>query len=187
MPPRPAVPAPRMQPAMAAPGYGYSAPMYVAASGSGAAARATNALMMVLVIACAVIAAAAGYFLARQQAPTDVEMLRYQQLAAAQGYQAGRTNGIGQGRSYAYQSNRRIAQLKAAIARQKQWNRGYRNGKAAGLRSRRRSYGGYSHGYSTPRYRSYRGGSTYSQTSQALGAAQNWANITGAPVDVEIY
>jgi hypothetical protein len=154
-------------------------------SGSG-----STAVVGLVVVLLALLAAAAGYFIAKGQAPNADEITRYQQVAASEGFRAGQYNGIAEGRNFAVQSQRRIAQYRAAIAKQRAWNNGYRKGMNQGRQRPVRSYSGYSgysgyRGYSAPRYSGP--SSNQRAISSALSSAQALANRTGAPVDVEIY
>lgn len=157
------------------------APIVVQGGGSS---RTANAMMGLVVIALAVLASIAGFMLARQTSPTPQEFARYQGIAQYEGLQQGRINGYRLGHDYAVAQQRDLARLKAAIARQRSFNRGYRNGRQVGLNSwRRPRYSGY-RGYYRP-YRPYYGGG--SQVMGALATAQQFANATGSAVDVEIY
>lgn len=151
--------------------------------------RTSNLAMLIAVLLVTIIAGLAGYVVATYNAPTNQELVQYQRLAAADGYYAGRTQGVQAGRAFGVESARQLAQYRALIARQRAWNNGYRQGKRTGLnsyRSPRRSYyrGGYSSGYRTPRIVPF---AQYGGTQGSLGLAQGIANATGAPVDVEVY
>lgn len=179
--PRPAAGAyaPAALPVMPAPA---PQPVFVQRSGS-----AGSALMALVVLMLAAVAAIAGWVVAREQAPTAAEIARYQTLAAETGFRQGQYTGVAEGRNFAIASQQHVARYKAAIARQNSWNRGYRNGLAAGKRSYREPrYGGYGYGYG--RRSGYYGPSRNQRAvSSALASAQSIANATGAPVDVEIY
>lgn len=162
-----------------------AAPVYVQAPAPQRGA--SSAGVGIAVVLLAVVAAVAGYLVAREQAPSAEEIARYQQIAASEGFRAGQYEGVAEGRSFAIQSQRRIAQYRAAIARQKAWNSGYRRGMNIGKRGTARRSTGYA-GYGGYRGPTYRGPSNNQRAvSSALASAQALANATGAPVDVEIY
>ena len=73
--------------------------------------------------------------------------------------------------------------MRATLARQKAYNAAYQRGLKAGQKWRAPRYSGGYGGYRAPRF----GGFGGYETAAALGQAQNIANFTGAPVDVEIY
>lgn len=167
-----------------------AAPMTVAApiivQGAGSS-RMANVMMGIVVIALAALASVAGYMAARQASPSPQEFSRYQGIAGYEGFQQGRLNGYRLGHDYAVAQQRDLNRIKAAIARQRVYNRGYAQGKRTGLDSwrNRPRYGGY--GYSRP-YRPYRSyGTSGYQVSSALASAQQYANATGSVVDVEIH
>ncbi|MCW2925264.1 MAG: hypothetical protein JWM98_2668 [Thermoleophilia bacterium] len=162
---------------------------YVQAAPSGPG-RATSAistvLLAVLVLLVGIVALAGGYFAAKAAAPSSDEAAVTRSLAAQQGYAAGRDSGYANGHGDALVNAESTAALRASVARSRVYNAAYKRGFAAGSKYRapaRRSYGGG--GYRAPSYRGF-GNSGYA-VSSALGQAQNLANITGAPVDVEIY
>ncbi len=170
-----------------APQYATPAQVMMVPARSGSAA--SSAAMMVIVLLVTLLAGAAGFFIATQSAPTQREVASYQQLAAADGYYAGRVQGSQAGRNFGLESERQIAQYKALIARQKAWNQGYRIGKRTGInryRVSRRSWYGSGYGYRAPRIVPVGGYAPYS-TPAALGTAQAIANSTGQPVDVDVY
>lgn len=167
----------------------YAAPAHVMMVPARSGSAASSVVMMLLVLVIAVIAAAAGYVIATQAAPSQREVASYQQLAAADGFYAGRVQGTQAGRSFGLESERQIAQYKALIARQKAWNQGYRIGKRTGIsryRSSRRSWYGGGYRYRSPRIVPVGGYAPYS-TPAALSTAQAIADSTGQPVDIDVF
>jgi hypothetical protein len=159
--------------------------MVMAAPRSGGG---TAVLMFILVLVIGVLAAGAGYLIADRTAPTPAEVQTYQRLALRDGVYAGRAQGLQTGREFGAASERTAAQYRALTARQQAWNRGYEAGKRTGLNSwREPRAGGYAgFGYREPRVAGIVPAST-SVVAGAMREAQRWTEITGAPVEVEIY
>lgn len=148
--------------------------------GGGVAALAL-ALVVILLGAVALVGA---YYATTQAAPSTREAAVVQNIAARDGFRAGRDRGIDVGRQQALENTSTTTALRAATARQAAYAAAFRRGERAGRNSYRapRFVGGG--GYRAPRYGGFRTGG---DVSVALGQAQNIANLTGAPVDVEIY
>lgn len=149
-----------------------------------------------LSIAVLLVVAAVGvgaFFMSQSYAPSEREYNAYSDMAYTVGYRRGEMGGIAEGRNYANASLGRINRLKAKIARQKAFNAGYRQGKRTGLNNyRTRGSGARSYGYygGAPSYRSaptYSYDASAGAVSSAIDEAQNYANVTGTPVEVEVY
>jgi hypothetical protein len=163
-------------------------PQYVQARARGS--RLESALFALIALIVVAIMAVAGYMLAQGTAPSAREYAASQNIAGYNGFLNGRQQGIQQGRDFAVANNSRITQLQALIARQKQFNRGFAQGKRDGLgqyaRRRTPSYGGYRTPYRAPRWSTPSYGGTSQAVSGAIAAAQQYANATGSTVDVEV-
>ena len=157
-------------------------PVYVAARPAGIGIAGVALALVVLLVG--LVALGAGYLVTRESSPSDAEASIVSSVAVRNGFDAGRARGLQAGRADAVELSSTTAALRAADARQQAWNAAYRRGERAGRSSYRpRSYGGYrGRGFSGYRY-----SSGYGQVASALGQAQNIANLTGAPVDVEVY
>jgi hypothetical protein len=156
------------------------APAPAAPRGGGITAVAL-ALVVILVGAIALIGA---YYATTQASPTAREAAVVQNTVARDAFRDGRSRGIAQGRGDAMSFSSTTSAMRASIARQNAYNSAYNRGFKAGKNSYhapRYSGGGY--GYRGPRF----GGFGGYEVAGALGQAQNMANLTGAPVDVEIY
>ena len=162
-------------------------PRYVETSrgGSGIATGIGMIVLALIIVLVGAIALVGGYYATRQASPTAGEANAQTSLAMREGYAQGRMRGLGQGRVDGAAAAGTNARLSAATARQKAWDAAYQKGLRAGER-----------GYRAPRNTGYRGGSyrapnysypRMSETAAALGAAQNLANISGAPVDVQVF
>jgi hypothetical protein len=152
-----------------------------ARSGGSSVAAVALALVVILVGAIALIA---GYYATTQASPTDREAAVVQNVASRSAFRDGRTRGIAEGRADALSFSSTTTAMRASIARQEAFNAAYNRGFKAGKGSYHAPR--YSGGYGG--YRGYRsGGWGGYETAAALGTAQNIANFTGAPVDVEIY
>ena len=185
---RPTLPSATPSPVYVAPPVAPQQPIYVQARPD----RSGNLIMALAVLLLAVLAAGAGYVIAQENAPNADEVARYQEIAAQQGYRNGSTTAYETGRQYGRAQQSQLAKYRTAIKNQRAFNRGFVTGKRDGIRSvndrprtpRYSGYrGGYSGGYRAPRYSSYGN----SDINSAMYAAQNLANRTGAPVDVEIF
>lgn len=146
----------------------------------GAVSGIALALVVVLVGAVALVG---GYFTTKNNAPSELEAQAAVGIASDTAFVQGRLRGTEAGRTAAAEIGASRVSLNAAIARQAAEAKAYQQGLTAG--NRVPSYSGYRGGY-----RSGGNGYRYSGPSQvqtALGYAQNLANATGAPVDVEVY
>ncbi|MCW2926757.1 MAG: hypothetical protein JWM86_725 [Thermoleophilia bacterium] len=152
------------------------------AARGGAMAALVLGLIVILLGAAALVG---GYLVTRSSSPTADEAALVSGVASREAYLAGRDRAIDAGRQQALENAGSTTALRAAIARNEAYAKAFARGEKAGRSSYRRpTYSGYS-GYRSPRYSS--GGFGGYQVAQAFGQAQNLANITGAPVDVEIY
>lgn len=156
-------------------------PVAPAHTRGGGLSSVALALVVVLV---GVVALVAGYYATTQASPTAREAAVVQNTVARDAFRNGRTRGISAGRSDALSLSSTTTAMRASIARQAAYDKAYARGMKAGRRSYRapRYTGGY-RGYRAPRFGGYGGYAV----AGALGQAQNIANLTGAPVDVEIY
>lgn len=145
---------------------------------SGALTALVLGLLVVLVGAIALVG---GYYATRQASPSLQEQAMTNDLAARDGFRAGRDRGMQAGHDQALANTDSTTALRASIARQRAYDAAYRRGERAGRSSYHapRSGSGY-------RGRSY-GGFRNADVTAAFGQAQGLANLTGAPVDVEIY
>lgn len=159
-------------------------PTYVAVP-SGGGNAVTTILLGLLVVLLGAVALAAGYYATAQAQPSDREARVEQGIAMRDGFRAGRERGIAQGRTQALDFASTTTALRAATARQQAYAAAFKRGERAGRRSYRpaRYTGGRGSGYRGPRFGGFGNGDVYS----ALGQAQHIANMTGAPVDVEVY
>ena len=160
-------------------------PIYVQAPAGGRAGSAITAVLLALVvILVGAVALVGSYYATKQASPSTTEAATTRGIAAREGFVAGRSTGIADGRSDALEFASTATALRAAAARQRAYATAYQRGLEKGRSSYRRpSYSNYRGGYSAPRYGGFRNADVYA----AVGQAQNLANITGAPVDVEIY
>jgi hypothetical protein len=162
-------------------------PVYAAPRQRGGAVSSVASVLVLglIVILVGVIALVGGYYAMRSFAPTAAEAAAETNIANQSGYQAGRDNGLAQGRHDGAAAAGSSAQLKAALAKQKAYDAAYQRGMSAGLKSYRRprSYAPYRSSYRGPSL-SY---ARPSAVTQALGSAQAIANATGAPVDVQVF
>jgi hypothetical protein len=160
-------------------------PVYVNAPAPKQRGSFGTALVLgLVVILLGVVALVGGYYATKQASPSEFEAATQVGLASDFGFQQGRLRGVQTGREAAVELGATTSRLSASLARQKAFEQAYANGLKAGNvvpRSYGRSYSGG--GYRGPRLSYPR----FSETTQALGVAQNLANQTGAPVDVEIY
>lgn len=145
----------------------------------------TALVMGLVVILLGAVALVGGYYVTRQASPSQFEASTQVGLASDFGFQQGRLRGMQSGHQAAVELGATTSRLSASLARQKAYEQAYANGLKAGNVLPRATYGRgyYGGGYRGPRISYPR----ISQTTQALGVAQNLANQTGAPVDVEIY
>jgi hypothetical protein len=159
-------------------------PVYVNAPAPKQRGSFGTALVLgLVVILLGVVALVGGYYATKQASPSEFEAATQVGLASDFGFQQGRLRGVQTGREAAMELGATTSRLSASLARQKAFEQAYANGLKAG-NVVPRSYGrSYTRGYGGPRISYPR----ISETTQALGFAQNLANQTGAPVDVEIY
>jgi hypothetical protein len=155
-------------------------PVYVQAPRGGGLSAVALALVVILVGAVALVG---GYYATRQASPSTYEAQLARGTAMRSAFQAGQQRGIANGRTDALANAESTIALRVAAARQDAYDRAYRNGMNKGRSS-----------YHAPRYSGYRGYRGYRgngfgnlQVASAFGQAQGLANLTGAPVDVEIY
>ena len=148
--------------------------------GGGAATAFMLGLVVILLGAVALIGT---YFATKNASPTFGEASLTQGLAMREGFRAGRDRGVQSGLEQSVANASTISRLRIAAAREQAFNAAYRRGMNAGSRYRAPRYSGYRGGYRAPRYGSYTGGDVVA----AFGQAQNLANMTGAPVDIEVY
>lgn len=144
----------------------------------------TALVLGLVVILLGVVALVGGYYATKQASPSEFEAMTQVGMASDFGFQQGRLRGMQTGHEAAVELGATTSRLSASLARQKAFEQAYADGLKAGNvvpRSYGRSYSGG--GYRGPRISYPR----FSETTQALGVAQNLANQTGAPVDVEIY
>lgn len=154
-----------------------------AAPRQGGSAVAALALALVVLLLGAV-ALVGAYYATTQASPSAREAAVVTNVAARHGFRDGRESGIVAGRTDALDFASTTAAMRATIARQQAYNAAYQRGMRAGRKWRAPRYaGGYGGGYRAPRIGGYGG----YEVAAAVGQAQNLANITGAPVDVEIY
>lgn len=160
------------------------APAYVTVPARGGSV-VTSLLLALVVLLVGAVAFVGARHATLQAAPSGREAAFTQSLAQRDGFRAGRARGIDLGRDQALQNASMTTALRAATARQRAYDAAYRRGERAGRNSYRAPrYTGYrGGGYRAPRY----GGYGNAQVAAALGQAQQLANITGAPVDVEVY
>jgi hypothetical protein len=164
------------------------APMHVIQAPARRGSRLESTILSLIALIVVAVACVAGYALSRATAPTEYEAAQYQAIAEREGVFNGRIAGFNQGRQQGIAENQQIARYQGLIARAQNFNKGWRQGLKDGKNMgayRSSGYGGYGCGYSC-----YYGGgynNSYGQTSAALSTAQNLANVTGSPVDVEIY
>jgi len=157
-------------------------PIYVQAparSGGGAVTGIALALVVILVGAVALVG---GYFATKQSAPSALEANAAVGIASDTAFINGRDRGTAAGRAAAADIGETRARLNAALARERAFNKSYQQGLKAGNTLPRSS--GYRGGYRGGNGIRYSGPS---EVQSAIGYAQNLANTTGAPVDVEIY
>jgi hypothetical protein len=156
-------------------------PVYVqqAPRGGGLSAVAL-ALVVILVGAVALVG---GYYATRQASPSTYEASLVRGSAMRSAFHAGQQRGIANGRTDTLANAESTIALRVAAARQQAYDRAYRRGMDKGRSS-----------YHAPTYSGYRGGRGFRgnnfgnlQVASAFGQAQGLANLTGAPVDVEIY
>ena len=171
-------------PAQAPVQYAPQQPQVVYAQPQRGAGGAISAVMLgLVVILVGAVALVGGYFATKQASPSVDEAVLTQGIAMREGYQAGRDRGVQAGREAALSNGATTSQLRIAAAREAAYSAALRRGERAGRNSYRAPrYTGYRSSYRAPSY-SYGGGSI----AQAFGQAQNLANLTGAPVDVEMY
>jgi hypothetical protein len=155
-------------------------PVYVQAAPRGGAI--TGVALALLVVLLGAVALVGGYYATRAASPSVAEAQLTRSAALRQAFQAGRERGVVAGRSDALSAGENASALRASSARQSAYTKAYRRGFRAGKNSYHAPrYTGY--GYRAPRY----SGFGNIEVASALGTAQNLANVTGAPVDVEIY
>lgn len=151
-----------------------------ARSGGGASA----VLLGLVVILVGAVALVGGYFATKNASPSLDEASLTQGVAMREGFRAGRDRGVQSGLEQSVANASTISRLRIAAAREAAFNAAYRRGMSAGSKYRAPRYSGYrGGGYRAPRY----GGSSGGDVVAAFGQAQNLANMTGAPVDVEVY
>ncbi|MCW2972248.1 MAG: hypothetical protein JWN72_521 [Thermoleophilia bacterium] len=159
-------------------------PIYVQAAPAKRAGGAVTGLALALVvILVGAVALIGGYFATKSSSPSALEANTTVGVASDTAFIQGRDRGTAAGREAAAQVGETRARLTAALARENAFNKAYTQGMNAGNKlPRSTGYRGYS---------GYRGnGIRYSgptEVQSAIGYAQNLANVTGAPVDVEIY
>ncbi|MCW2921755.1 MAG: hypothetical protein JWL76_1629 [Thermoleophilia bacterium] len=167
--------------------YAPQQPQVVYAQPAGRAGRVGGASALVLglvVILLGAVALVGAYFAAKNASPSLGEASLTQGVAMREGFRAGRDRGVQSGLEQSVSNAATISRLRIAAAREQAFNAAYRRGMNAGSRYRAPSYGGgYRGGYRAPRYGGYSGGDVVA----AFGQAQNLANATGAPVDIEVY
>ena len=146
--------------------------------------NAVTALALgLVVILLGAVALVGAYYAARNASPSATEASLTQGIAMREGFRAGRDRGVQTGLEQAVGNASEISRLRIAAAREQAYAAAFRRGERAGRRYTRPSYSyGGSRGYRAPRY-SYSGGDVVA----AFGQAQNLANMTGAPVDIEVY
>ncbi len=145
---------------------------------------ATTAFMLGLVVLLVGAVALIGtYYATKNASPSFGEASLTQGIAMREGFRAGRDRGMQAGLEQAVANASTTSRLRIAAAREQAFNAAYRRGARAGSKYRAPRSTGYRGGYRAPRYGGYSGGDVVA----AFGQAQNLANMTGAPVDVEIY
>ncbi len=144
---------------------------------------ATTAFMLgLIVILVGAVALVGTYFATKNASPSIGEATLTRGIAMREGFRAGKDRGVQSGLEQAVQNASTISQLRIAAAREQAYNAAYRRGMRKGQQYRAPRYSGYG-GYRAPRYGGYSGGDVVA----AFGQAQHLANMTGAPVDIEIY
>jgi len=157
-------------------------PTYVAVPVRSGSAVTTIALVL-LVLVVGAIAAVGGYVATKQAAPSAHEANVVTGLSMREGFRAGRERGIAAGRDNATETAATTTALRAAAVRQRAYDAAFARGEKAGRASYHRPVYSGGSGYRGPRVRSSFGGAV----SSAISQAQSLANLTGAPVDVEVY
>lgn len=194
----PAMPAPAPQPMYAPPAQPMPMPMqyapqpvYVQSSGVAGSSRGASVLLAALVVVLvAILASIGGYLLAKNAAPTPVQTRQVTATAARSAFVSGRAAGIREGRAAGLAQGRNANRSVVARAREVAYNKGFANGRKAGRSSYRSPARYYGSGYAPRRgygWGNYGWGGFGGGVTGALAQAQNLANVTGAPVDVEIY
>ncbi len=158
-------------------------PQVVYAQPAGGGSAATSIMLGLVVILLGAVALIGTYFATTNASPTLGEASLTQGIAMREGFRAGRDRGVQAGLEQSVANASTMSRLRIATAREQAFNASYRRGMNAGSKYRAPRYSGYGGGYRAPRYGGYSGGDVVA----AFGQAQNLANMTGAPVDVEVY
>lgn len=174
--------APQVQPYYAAP----MAPQQSVYAQAPRESAVGGLLLGLIVILVGAVALVGSYYAARESAPSADEAVISRSIALREAYRAGTGRGVDAGRAQALENASTTTALRTSAAREQAYAAAFRRGERAGRSSYRpTSWRGYGGGYRAPRY----GGSGFRNADvyAAVGQAQNIANLTGAPVDVEIY
>jgi len=175
--------APALAPAFAAP---QPQVVYVAAPGrnGGGIGNGMSAVALGLVVLIiAIVAGLAAYVITQQNAPSAQEAAQLQAVAGRESFLNGQMQGVQIGQTWGASAQGAVAAANAKIAGERAYNKAVAAGTRAGANSYRPTpYAPY-RGYGGRRYNGYGNGSL----SQGLADAQNLANITNSPVDVEVY
>ncbi|MCZ4496812.1 MAG: hypothetical protein JWM25_1395 [Thermoleophilia bacterium] len=161
-------------------------PVYVtdAPSGGGPGRAISSLVLGLVVILVGVVALIGGYYATKQASPSIDESNLTLRTAAESAYVQNRQRGIEAGRIDAAGASATAGQLRASIARTNAFDTAFQRGVRDGMKSYRAPRASYGGGYRSPSYSSSGG---IGQVASAFGIAQNLANSTGAPVDLEIY
>lgn len=157
--------------------------MYVQAPATGN--LLSSVALSLLVILLGAVALVGAYYATTNASPSVDENAIVSSVASREAFRAGVARGTAAGRSQALENSTTTTALRTAAVRERAYAIAFRRGERAGRRSYRapRYTGG---GYRRSGY-SYGGGFGNYAVAQAFGQAQQLANTTGAPVDVEIY
>jgi hypothetical protein len=142
----------------------------------------TALLLGLVVILLGAVALVGAYYATKNASPSIGEASLTQGIAMREGFRAGRDRGVQAGLEQSVANASTISRLRIAAAREQAYNAAYRRGMNAGDNYRAPRSSGY-RGYRAPRYGNYTGGDVVA----AFGQAQNLANMTGAPVDIEVF
>lgn len=159
---------------------------------SGGGDNGSKAGIVLVAVVLAIIGAAAGFAIAKAQAPSWNELRRFEALAGREGEVRGRDAGWNQGRKQGRTEMEFLAQYEKLRTQATAFSQGYRQGRSIGQTmgrdANRYRYGygrGYGYGYGYGR--GYRRGYGYGyggRVGSAIASAQGIANMTGQPVDV---